>query len=329
MKVAIVGVGSVATGSYLPYLATRDDVELLYYNRTPEKARKAADTFGGTVADSLQDLCGHNPDTCLVLTRETDRHQVAMQLLDLAPRRAFFEKPLVAMAGQANVSEEDFFLGKEILGKAAECKCETAMVFNYRFFEQTVRAQRIREERGLGDVVQVTGLVNYACWSHCIDLIHFFGGRIEEMSALAGDTVRSGAGNESADAALAFKLAGGGAGTIVGTAGPKFSYPLFELTISFENGRVSFRGLDGDLEVLDYNGDTHENYAISRQWSRWDQYKSSFGNSLAAYLDTVSADAPPPVPGMAGLRELQFEAAFRKAIRTGVPVRPDDDFPCE
>jgi predicted dehydrogenase len=120
---------------------------------------------------------------------------VAKELLAGKPRRLFFEKPLVARNGQANVTEEDFALGREILQGAAKIGCETAMVFNYRFFEQSLRAAALREERKLGPLVQVTGLVKYACWSHCIDLVHHFGGEIERISALAGSEVRTGAGN--------------------------------------------------------------------------------------------------------------------------------------
>jgi len=329
MKVAIAGTGNVATGSYLPSLSKRAGVELLYWNRTREKAEAAAAQFGGTVVGELEELCAADPDTILVLTSETCRYEVAKALLEGQPRRLFFEKPLVAKNGQANVSEEDFALGREILQGASAIGCETAMVFNYRFFEQTLRAATLREERGFGELVQVTGLINYACWSHSIDLIHHFGGQVEQISALAGSEVRSGAGNTSADVAVSFSLTNGGAGTIVGTAGTNTIYPFLELTLSFENGRLSFRGLDGDLEILDYAKDTHETYAISRQWSRWDHYKNSFGKSVNAYLDAVEAGAAPPVPGMAGLRELQFEAALRKSVRTGLPVAPDTDFSCD
>jgi predicted dehydrogenase len=328
MKVAIAGTGNVATGSYLPFLSKRAGIELLYWNRTKEKAEAAANQFGGTVVDTLGDLCAADPDTILVLTSEKCRYEVAKELLAKKPKRLFFEKPLVARNGQANVTEEDFALGREVLQEAAGIGCETAMVFNYRFFEQTLRAAALREERGFGELTQVTGLINYACWSHSIDLIHHFGGTVESISALTGSEVRSGAGNTSPDVAVSFTLAGGGAGTIVGTAGTNVTYPFFELTLSFKNGRLSFRGLDGDLEILDYKKSVHENYSICRQWSRWDHYKNSFGKSANAYLDSIEAGNPPPVPGLAGLQELQFEAALRKSVRTGAPVVPETDFPC-
>lgn len=329
MKIAIVGVGRVALDNYLPALISRAGVELLYWNRTPEKAADAVARFGGRAYRDLAELCAAGPDAVLVLTSERCRHEVTRELLTFRPRRLFFEKPLVARNGQAQVDEEDFRLGREMLRTAREAGSETAMVFNYRYFEQSLRAARLREERSLGPLEQATGLVNYACWSHCIDLLLHFGGACRRVSALAGDTIRTGAGNTAPDVAVSFAFHNGGAGTIVGTAGTGTVFPLFELTLSFANGRIGFRGLDGDMELLDNAGSVHEIFAISRNWSRWDHYKNSFGKAVNAYLDTVAAGGPPPVPGLAGLRELQFEAAMRKSIRTGMPIELDADFPCD
>ena len=41
------------------------------------------------------------------------------------------------------------------------------------------------------------------------------------------------------------------------------------------------------------------------------------------------AGAPPPVPGIAGLRELQFEAAIKRSIAQGRPVVLAEEFPTE
>jgi hypothetical protein len=51
-----------------------------------------------------------------------------------------------------------------------------AMVFNYRFFDQTRRARRFIEERDLGLPTNVVALSHYATWSHCIDLILWLAG---------------------------------------------------------------------------------------------------------------------------------------------------------
>ncbi|MBT3374913.1 MAG: Gfo/Idh/MocA family oxidoreductase [Lentisphaerae bacterium] len=315
MKIGIVGTGSVARGNYIPFLSRQDDVELLYMNRTVEKAEACAVEFGGCAFATIPDLVAQQPDAVLVLTREMQHHEAGMAVIEHAPPRVFFEKPLVAMEDQAHVSEADFFHAREMLLNARQNGVETAMVFNYRFFDQSVRAQQLIQTRGLGEVIQVTALVHYACWSHCIDLVHMFAGPLAELSAVSPPNQHVGAGIEAADLAAAFVTERGASGTIIGTSGTNFQFPLFELTFSFTGGRVSFRGLDGDMELLDYGTNAHESFALSRQTSRWDQYGASFEKSLDAYLASIRASAPPPVPGVAGLRELQVEAAMRRSAR--------------
>ncbi len=109
MKIAVIGTGGVAEKNYLPYIAEREDIQLSYLNRTRSKAEAVAERFGGRVAADAADLMADEPDACLVFTRETDRLDAANALLPFKPKRLFFEKPLAARHGQANVVVEDFF----------------------------------------------------------------------------------------------------------------------------------------------------------------------------------------------------------------------------
>lgn len=329
LRVAIVGTGNVATRSYLPFLAHQDDVSLSYYNRTRAKAEACAVRFGGHVVGSIEELVAEDPDTVLVLTKETDRYDCALAVLAHKPRRVFFEKPLVAQAGQAHVSEDDFAKGREVLDLARSVGTETAMQFNYRFFAQTRKAQSLLVERPLGEPTSVTGLVHYACWSHCIDLVHLFAGPVAMVTAVAGPREHSGAGMQAHNVAAAFTTESGATGTIVGTCGISFDFPLFELLFGFEHGRFTFRGLDGDLEFLDYRGNRHELYSLTRKTSQWDQYSLSFAEALGSYLAAIRAGAAPPVPGLAGLQELQFEAALQRSIRCERPVDLRAEFPID
>ena len=186
LKIAVIGTGNVAQRNYLPFLARQDDVSLSYYNRTREKAESCAEEFGGWVADSIDHLMAESPDVVMQLTSETVRYELAQAALTHRPKRMFFEKPLVAQAGQAHVTEDDFEKGRDLLRTAKANGTETAMVFNYRFFDQTTLAKQLVADRGFGDLIQATGLVHYACWSHSIDLIHLFGGPVADMTALSG-----------------------------------------------------------------------------------------------------------------------------------------------
>ena len=329
LKIGILGTGKVARGNYLPFLSRQDGVSLLYCSRTRSKTEACALEFGGRVVGSAQALLDEDPDAILVLTRETQRFKAAMSLLEGRPRRLFFEKPLVAQAGQANVCEGDFSQARRLLQRAAEQGTQTAMVFNYRFFDQTVRAQELIAQRGWGKLVQASLWVHYACWSHCIDLLHLFGGRAAQVTALAGDLAELAGEEQGADLAGAFRLCNGASGTILGTSGGSFDLWLYELLLRFEGGVLRLNDLDGPLEVLDNGRRYSETHNLIGHHSRWDQYKASFEKSLAAYLDSIRANQPPPVPGLAGLQELQFEAALRRSIAQGRPVDVQSEFPLD
>ncbi len=323
LKIAVVGTGNVARQSYLPYLSKRQDVLLTYFSRTLAKAEACAADFGGHVAGSVRELMAEDPDAVLVLTDEIQRYDATLPLLEYHPRRIFFEKPLVARDGQANVREEDFFKARELLQKAQAAGAETAMVFNYRFFDQVVRAQQVIRERGFGKLIQASLFVHYNCWSHCIDLLHLFGGRAAWVSALAGETSYHGA----VDLAGSFRLENGASGTILGTSGTHTDFSLYELQFNFENGSLHFSDLDGPLDVYDNTRRYRETHTLIGNYSRWAQYGASFEKSLAAYLELIQQGAPPPIPGAAGLEELQFEAALRRSITRRCPVNVQSEFP--
>lgn len=328
LRIAVAGIGEVARNNYLPFLAKQGDVVLAYWNRTAAKAAAAAREFGGEAVPTLAALVAWRPMAVLVLTAETGRAEVGTELIRRGARRVFFEKPLVAARGQAHVSEEDFFAGRTMMRLAAKRGCETAMVFNYRFFEQSVAARAIAAQRRFGRVINVTAQVHYACWSHCIDLIQWFAGDIREITALGGPVARHGDRVGTAkDVTAAFLTATGAAGTLIGTAGMKWQHPLFELTLTFEHGRIHLRDLDGTMEILDGRKRRHETIALVRDASRWASYDESFRSALGAYLQSLRKRTAPPVPGSAGLRELQVEAALRRSIKERRPVNVTREFP--
>lgn len=108
LKIAVVGTGKVSRDNYIPFLASQPDIELGYYNRTRSKALEIAQQFPGEVFDSLDAVVGWNSTSVLILTAETVRYEIGMQLIGAGVGKVFFEKPLVAAGGQAHVSEDDF-----------------------------------------------------------------------------------------------------------------------------------------------------------------------------------------------------------------------------
>jgi|GEM_PF-333258 len=335
LKIGIVGTGKVTQNSYLPGLAQHTDVTLGYFNRTPEKAAACAARFGGQAFGTVAELMDWQPDAVMILTREMERLEATQAVLAYRPRRVFFEKPLVARKGQEHVTEQDFFDAQKLLQQTESIGCETAMVFNYRFFEHTQIARRVVAERNFGRVLNITGLVHYACWSHAIDLVHFFAGPLAEVSALQSQAVHDSGNFRAPDITFAFRTADDATGSLLGTSTLAWTFPLFELTFNFERGRIRLQDLDGEMTVMDATGNSGgssngievQTYRIAGHYSRWDQYTGSFAKSVNAYLDTVRNNVPPPVPGRYGLLELQVEAAVQRSISTGMPVLLAETFP--
>lgn len=330
MEIAIVGTGRVAERNYVPSLLRHKDVSLTLYSRTPERTEAVGQRFGVRAVRTLKELFERQPETVFVLTGEQQRLEATQALLPFKPKRLFLEKPLVARGGQARVVQEDFWDGKTLLQQAHEAGVEVAMVFNYRFFDQTQRARRLIQERDFGSAVNVVALSHFATWSHCIDLILQFAGPVHEISAQEGTKTYPFFDTEEVpDVVASFLIGEDATGTILGTSAINWHFPLFELIISFERGRIHFRGLDQDMEILDYSDNIHEIHYPSRETSRWNKYNESFEKSVDAYLESIRNGSPPPVPGIAGLLELQFEAGLRKSIAERRPVVLSEEFPTE
>ncbi len=329
LKLAIIGTGPVARDNYVPFLALQPGVELAYFNRTPAAATALARQHGGIVLPDLAAVAAWAPTAAFVLTNERVRTEVGTALIEAGVPRLFFEKPLMAAAGQANVSEQDFVAAKAMLDLARRRGCETAIVFNYRFFAHTVGAKAVIAERAFGPVLNVTGFVHYACWSHCIDLLRHFCGNLAEITALGGPVSRRSEEikTDAADVAAAFVTEAGAAGTLLGTAGADWEHPLYELILNFAEARLHLRDLDGSLEIYDRRSGAREVRALPAGRTRWDQYRDSFEHSAAAYLAALRAGAPPPIPAIAGLYELQAEAGLKRSIAQRRPVRLAAEFP--
>jgi predicted dehydrogenase len=259
-----------------------------------------------------------------------DRFNAAMEILEYKPSRLFFEKPLVATQGQENVIEQDYYLAKEIIHKTGLIQCETAMVFNYRFFGHVKKAKNIINERGFGKLLNISAFTHYACWSHVIDLIHYFAGPLYKISAFQGNSIHStemGGGMSAQDITACFTSLGDATGTLIGTTSLPWVFPLFEISMNFECGRICLQDLDGDLEILSPAMKEIETHRITNDLSRWDHYNSSFIKSVKAYLESIRNRLPVPVPGISGLMEMQVEAAIKRSISNNVPVILGDVFP--
>ncbi|MBQ6473834.1 MAG: hypothetical protein IJJ33_17740 [Victivallales bacterium] len=249
--------------------------------------------------ETLAQVAAENPTSALVLTREEGHLDVGEALLGLGVRRLFIEKPLSARHGQANVTEEDYFESARFLRNADAKGCEVAMNFNYRFYVLSQKLRAFITERNFGELKESTMMVNYACWSHCIDLLRHFGGRVKTITAL-------GERRENADLAGAFTFENGGTGTILGTVATNFAMSLYYVVLNFERAIVTFEDLDSEMSIYETGTEHRETHRLLGQAPRWTQHHASFAKSLEAYLAAIDGGLPPPVSGADGGCALAF-----------------------
>lgn len=327
MRIAIVGIGKIATTQYLPYLAAMEDVELGYWNRNPAPAIAAVSRFGGRHLVSLHDVAAYAPDLVFVLTSEHARLRVATELVNLGVRDLFLEKPLGAREGQANVSEADY--GEAVVfARLCESAGATAAInFNYRSFATTQRALEWQRTRSLGTIRSLSVAVHFACWSHTLDLIALFAGNPVRVAAIEGGVVREGKGLAARDLAVSFETANGASGTVFGSTGGPWDHSIVDMTMDFDGGRIRLWDLDGGVELLTEGNPYVESMTLGGDKSRWDRYSASFSSALDAHFAARAAGTNNAVPMIDGLQELRFEAAIRRAARTGQVVDVEKEFP--
>ena len=321
MKCAVVGIGGVALGQYLPALAGIEGVELGYLSRSAAGPDAAVERFGGVVLDGYDGLAEWNPDVAFVTATDTEHPTVVRELIARGVPRLYVEKPFVAKRGQAFVTDDDYREGVTLLADAERAGVQIAIGFNYRAFATVQTA--LAATASWGGVTGVTATAHYACWSHTIDLIALFAGPVRRVSALAGEHEHGTPPMRTVDRAVTFITEDDAVGTLRGSAGSSFADTLLELTVQFERGRATLRDLGMSLELAGHDG------AIVRHRpptdaSRWGLYDRSFADSLTAYIASVRALSTPAVTGADGVSELLFEAGIHRSLATGAPVHLAD-----
>lgn len=327
MRCVVVGVGNLAVGHYLPFLAAQNGMELGYLARTSERSSHAQEQFGGTVLESWRDVASFAPDIVFNLTTDSQHGPVLEELVQIGCPRIFSEKPLVAAHGQASVDESDFDRAMMIAAAARQAHVEIALGFNYRFFD-TVRASiELMSRANFGDASTIVASAHYACWSHTIDLIGLVSGPMATLSAIAERADDNAQDAAPPSRAVSFTTTAGAVGTLSGSSRRAWSDELFSLAFMSEAGHVQFSDLDVGTNSFDADSGRLTTTRLGADASRRDTYARSFVASLSAYLDAVRHSAPAPVGIEAGLRELQVEAAIARSIKEQRPIDVQQELP--
>ena len=122
-KLAVIGMGGIAKKGYLPVLSTWEDIELLFYSRTPENVQRVAKQYrvNKTTSD-LNQVLDWKPDSVFILTPTPTHFQLATMFLNDG-MDVYMEKPATEKSSDT-----------ERLAKLADEKNRILMIaFNRRY----------------------------------------------------------------------------------------------------------------------------------------------------------------------------------------------------
>lgn len=320
MRVLVVGVGHIAVGQYLPWLASQPDVELACMTRSEHAAERAREDFGARNLGDWEDARSFQPDVAFNLTADRAHSDVLRRLVSFGVARIYTEKPLVARDGQERIGEHDLAEALHIAKDAEQAGTEIAVGYNYRFFPNVLHAKVDIEGGALGDLTSIVADTHHACLTHVVDLVNVFGGPVARLSA---HETFSGA-DLPATRAVAFLTASGVAGTLAVSSRRAFADRLFTMSMSGTNGSARVADLGAEYELVRPAAGIRAAISPSSDHSRWRTYDDSFAAALEEYLGNVRKGVTASTGISAALAAIQFEAAVHRSIgeRRAVELAP-------
>lgn len=312
-RVGVVGCSRVAERFHAPGFDAQPDCEIVaFVSRSRERAAQLASVYGAAAYGDVDEMLDRSEVDLVVVTTAESRHLQPLTAALQAGKHAFVEKPLHAAHDQQHVTWDDFEAAAAALGTWNRSFPQVGLNFNYRTMPHARRLQSDLSDGLLGSVRLVEAAVHLACWSHTIDLIRWSCGEIVEVFA-------SWSSDEGPERAVAFRLADGATGALVGSV-YNFQDDLLRLQVHGSLARGLVEGLNGS-----YRRRSEQSGEPDAAWPRRDfgndLYGQSFRSSIDAFCEALRRGTPPPVSAEDGLAELAVEAAIQRSGHTGQPCR--------
>jgi len=206
MKVGIIGCGSIAKLRHAPeYKANPYVSEIVFYDRNPERAKELANMFGGSVANTVEELLADSTIDIISDCSSNEYHHIFSTNALLSGKHVLCEKPISLTIEHAN----------EIIEAQKESGKKLMVDHNQRFTRAHQKAKEILESEELGKVLTFRTTFGHSgpehwgvnktnsTWFfkkdrsvlgvagdlgiHKVDLLHYLlGDEIEQVSAFQG-----------------------------------------------------------------------------------------------------------------------------------------------
>jgi predicted dehydrogenase len=315
LKVAIVGCGGIGCNDHAPAYAEVDGVELVATcDLVEEKAKNLADRYGIPYFTNIDKMLESlNIDVVDVVTNEVYRPEPLMKALR-AGKHVYCEKPLAGAKGQFNVEESDLIAGKQIMDTWRKSGKFFGIGFNYRTVSHAKAMKAAITAGEFGDPLMVNVFAHLCCWSHVIDLMRWFNGDVDELTAYMSP------GELDRDRSATLKFTNGSIGTLTGTCKTAWEAPLM---------RIEYIGTKAMGMIEDLSGEFRMRVGDEPQKIVWappdgnsrTEFKQSIKCGTIAFATAVRDGKEPPVTGTDAYRELEIDAALPMSAARKAPVK--------
>lgn len=336
MKIGIIGCGSITKLRHAPEYKGNPYVDdIVFYDRNLERAKELANIFGGTVAQTIQELLADPTIQVISDCSSNEFHHVFSTKALLSGKHVLCEKPI-------SLTIED---AKEIIEAEKKSGKKLMVDHNQRFTRAHQKAKEILQNGELGKVLTFKSTFGHAgpehwgvnksnsTWFfkkersglgvagdlgiHKVDLLHYLlDDEIEQVSAFQGALDKINENGDPIDVCdnivCSLKTKKGRLGTAA------FSWTYYgeednSTIIYCEKGILKiYHGDQYQLEVIMKNGEK-VHYQLESIQTNDNQTNSGV---IDAFIDCIRLDQSPPVSGNDALSSLKVIIGIIEAAET-------------
>jgi len=318
VKIGIIGTGYIGNVHARIYAREERAEVAALYDIVPEKAQRTANSVGGKVCASREELL-ENCDAVLVTTPNKTHTEIASHAV-AEGKHVFCEKPF-------SIGLED---AKSLLDIAEKSEKVFQVGHNRRYAPVYVKLREllsgdkahsahIKMNRGelknpvwTGDP-NVTGGFLYETTIHLFDMMRFQFGEIEELVAYGSQHEYP----EIDEFSVIFKFKNGFHCTFASSSDASWIFPFERIEVFCHHRTILTEEMEHliDSKGFDANFQTFS-FQMNEKEERWGYVQED-----VAFIDAITNGNEPPVTALDGFKSIELVEKVYEAIRTGEKIR--------
>ena len=317
IKIGIIGTGYIGNVHARIYAREEHAEVAALYDIVPEKAQRTANSVGGKVCGSREELL-ENCDAVLVTTPNKTHTEIASHALSEG-KHVFCEKPFSIGLTDAN----------KLLAVAESSTKVFQVGHNRRFAPVYVKLKEllsadgahsahIKMNRGellnpvwTGDT-NVTGGFLYETTIHLFDMMRFQFGEIAELVAYGSQHEYA----ELDEFSIIFKFKNGFHCTFASSSDASWHFPFERIEVFCHHRTIMTEEMERLLDSKGYDANFETlSWQMTEKEERWGYVQED-----KAFIDAILNGTKPPVTALDGYKSVELVESVYKAIRTGEKI---------